>query len=428
MTLARTAAVICAVASSAGLIAAQSDDGQFSGSLDHRAIRYSTTTTTDAVAELSRRMASGGATLTFEPEFGYLRSVLAALNVPIESQLLVFSKTSLQGTFISPATPRAIFFNDSVAVGWIPRAPLLEIAALDPEQGMIFYGLSRQLGAPTLRRMDATCLSCHVSPSTLGVPGIAVGSITPQLDGSPAMDEAFTTDHRTPLPKRWGGWYVTGTHGAVRHRGNAFRLQDRAEVEVGPQSLNVESLGSRLDMSRYPGRHSDIAALLVLDHQAHMTNLLTRLGWEARIALDQSPEVADRLLTGLVREVVDYMLFIDEVPFESPIRGRSGFAERFAAQVRRDSRGRSLKDLDLMVRLLRYPCSYMIDTAAFDRLPPVAKQAVYRRMWAILSGDDRSTRYRRLSLEDRRTIVEILGDTKRDLPAFFKRAAHDVLN
>jgi hypothetical protein len=423
MTLARAAAVICVLVSSAGLIAAQSDDGQFSGSLDHRAIRYSTAATTDAVAQLSRRMASGGATLTFDPEYGYLRAVLAALNVSIESQLLVFSKTSLQGSFISPATPRAIFFNDSVAVGWIPRAPLLEIAALDPEQGMIFYGLARQFGAPTLRRMDATCLSCHVSPSTLGVPGIAVGSTVPRANGTLSVTNAFTTDHRTPLPKRWGGWYVTGTHGTARHNGNAFAAPDASEVTVGPASLNVETLGERLDLSRYPAPHSDIAAMLVLDHQAHMTNLLTRLGWEARIALDQSPEAAERLLAGIVREVVDYLLFVDEAPLEAPIRGRSGFAESFAARGKRDSRGRSLKDLDLTSRLLRYPCSYMIDSDSFNRLPAVAKQAVYRRMWTILSGEDRSARYRRLSPEDRRAIIEILGGTKRDLPPFFTPAA-----
>ena len=423
MTIARAAAVIAALASSTGLIAAQSDDGQFSSSLDHPAIRYSATTTTDAVAQLSRRMASGGVALTFEPEVGYLRSVLAALDVPLDSQRLVFSKTSLQGSFISPATPRAIFFNDSVAVGWIPRAPLLEIAALDPEQGMIFYGLARQFGTPTLRRMDATCLSCHVSPNTLGVPGIAVGSIIPHADGSPSVADAFTTDHRTPLPKRWGGWFVTGTHGGARHRGNAFAAPDSADVASGPASLNVETLGTRLDLSRYPVQHSDIAAMLVLDHQAHMTNLLTRLGWEARIALADSPEAADRLLAGIVREVVDYMLFVDEAPLEAPIRGRSGFAEHFAARGTRDSRGRSLKDLDLTVRLLRYPCSYMIDTASFDRLPAIARQAVYRRMWSILSGDDRSARYRRLSPADRQTIIEILGDTKRDLPPFFRSAA-----
>ena len=423
MTFARAAAVICAVTLCAGLIAAQSDDGQFSGSRDHPAIRYSTAKTTDAVGELGGRMASGAATLTFEPEFGYLRSVLAALDVPVESQLLVFSKTSLQGSFISPATPRAIFFNDSVAVAWIPRAPLLEIAALDPEQGMIFYGLARQFGAATLRRMDATCLTCHVSPSTLGVPGIAVGSIVPQADGSPSVADALTTDHRTPLAKRWGGWYVTGTHGSVRHRGNAFAAPATSAVAVGPASLNVETLASRLDLSRYPAPHSDIAALLVLDHQAHMTNLLTRLGWEARIALDESPERAERQLAGIVQEMVDYMLFVDEAPLESPIRGRSGFAERFAARGRRDSRGRSLQDLDLSVRLFRYPCSYMIHSAAFDRLPAIAKEAVYQRMWAVLSGDDRSARYRHLSAEDRRAILEILGDTKPDWARFFRLRA-----
>ncbi len=361
-------------------------------------------------------------TLEFERPFGYLRSVLAALEIPIESQVLVFSKTSLQSQLIGPASPRAIFFNDTVAVGWIPRAPLLEIASQDPEQGVLFYGLSSQAhGDPPLQRMDRTCLVCHVSASTLGVPGIAVGSIAPGQDGLPSSAPAYTTDHRTPMAKRWGGWFVTGTHGPTRHRGNAFLAADAADdVVVGPDSLNVESLDRWFDVGKYPARHSDIAALMVLEHQGHMTNLLTRLGWEARIALYDNPQAAETTLDPIVREVVDYMLFVDEAALAAPVRSSSGFVESFAARGMRDSRGRSLKTLDLQTRLLRYPCSFMIYTPAFDRLPSLAKQAVYQRMWAILTGEDAANRYRRLSAEDRRAVIEILSETKSDLPSYFK--------
>jgi hypothetical protein len=91
----------------------------------------------------------------------------------------------------------------------------------------------------------------------------------------------------------------------------------------------------------------------------------------------------------------------------------------FAARGPRDSRGRSLRDLDLRTRLMRYPCSYLIYSEPFDALPPAAKQAVYARVWAVLSGAVRDGRYDRLTAADRQAVVDILRETKPDLPAYF---------
>ena len=113
------------------------------------------------------------------------------------------------------------------------------------------------------------------------------------------------------------------------------------------------------------------------------------------------------------------MLFIDEAPLPGPVAGTTAFAANFNASGRRDSRGRSLRDLDLHRRLLKYPCSYLIYSEPFDRMPPAARAVVYARLWEVLSGRERSERYNVLSAADRQAILEILRETKPDLPEYF---------
>jgi hypothetical protein len=203
---------------------------------------------------------------------------------------------------------------------------------------------------------------------------------------------------------------------------------------VSDATLNVGSLKSRFETQAYLSPHSDIVALMVLDHQAHMTNLLTRMGWETRLALhqeqlmqnspdyppDQDPDLLSHRLADAAREFVDYLLFIDEATLTGKIQGTSGFAEKFAAQGPRDGQGRSLRQFDLEKRLFRYPCSFMIYSRAFDGLPAEAREAIYQRMWRVLSGEEKGERYARLSLSDRRDIVEILRETKKGLPDYFQ--------
>jgi hypothetical protein len=376
--------------------------GVFSGALDHPAIEYSKRPAHDPVAALNRKL-DEGKTLDFEPVHGYLRAVLAALRIPVESQIAVFAKSSFQQHLINPANARAIYFNDSVAVGWVRGGPLLEIASEDPEQGTIFYTLNQWKSAsPRLKRRD-DCLICHESYDTMGVPGMLLRSVYPAPNGF-VMRElgSYNVDHRVAFAHRWGGFFVTGKTDALSHLGNAAFKSDN-EVE------SVET-----NLKGYLSPSSDIVALMVFDHQMHLTNLLTRIGWETRFARYEKTMTPEKL-AGMAAEIVDYMLFVDEARISSPVEGTSGFAEKFAAQGPFDSKGRSLRQFDLRRRMMRYPCSYMLYSAAFDGLPAEAKDAIYRRMWRVLSGEERSL----LSIEDRQSIVEILRETKKDLPQFF---------
>jgi hypothetical protein len=357
-----------------------------------------------------------------------LRSALEALQIPVDSQLLVFSRASLQRRRINEQNPRALFFNDRVALGWVRDGDVLEVATHDASAGVVFYTLEQRpdatTGPPQFKRAFE-CLGCHVTGNTLGVPGLLMFSTTrpepSQFSGLPRP-----IDQGDSLRQRFGGWFVTGSTGAVQHLGNdVTALDGRANREL----VSVEGL---FDADGYRALSSDIVAHLVLTHQAGMTNHLTRAGWEATAAdpslhptLTSTPGQEARIaavMSGVATEVVDYLLFIDEAKLTDRVRGGSGFAERFSASGPRDRKGRSLYELDLSRRLMKYPCSYLIYSPAFDALPPLAKEPIYRRMWEVLSGQEQDPRYQSvLSHADRQAIVEILRDTKKDLPGYFQK-------
>jgi len=392
--------------------------------LDHPAILYSRSRpVSDPVGLLNMKLRQGSAQLRFEGPQGYLRSVLQALRVPVESQVAVFSKNSQQAILIGPTNPRTIFFNDSVSVAWM-YGGFIELASHDPQQGVIFYTLAQeQVDKPSFQRRDE-CLRCHVSDASLGVPGMMVRSMFTAPDGRPRLIMgAFVTDHRSPLENRWGGYYVTGAAADVRHMGNAFAT-DEDQLAITPKTLRVATLEGRFDTSHYLSPYSDVGALMVFDHQMYMMNLITRVGWEVRAAKYDAEHGRrvdlDQILRETAQEFVDYLCLIDEAPFTAPLQAApsersSGFAKVFAAQGPFDRNGRSLRELDLRARLFRYPCSYMIYSEAFDTLPAEAKAAIYERLGRVLSGSLPENRYQRLSLADRRAIIEILRDTKPDL-------------
>ena len=396
------------------VVSAQFDDSPLD--LDHPAITYRTRQSTNVVDTLSARVQAGQVNLPYEDTTGYLKPVLDALNVSVDSQMVVFSKTSLQLNNIQPRNPRVIYFNDSVAVAWV-RGGFIEIAAHDPAQGAVFYRVLRAVTGPPAFFRDDSCLSCHNAFATLNVPGFLAKSVPSAVDGSglPWLGN-YLTDHRSPIVERWAGWYVTGKTGTIRHLGNAPLANRNADdLTIDAANLNLADLRSRFDTSGYLSPHSDVVALLVFDHQIRMMNLLTRIGWQARtLAHDGRSEPA--IVTGLrdiASETVDYMLFVDEAPL-SGVSGTSGFAESFGKRGPRDSKGRSLRDFDLKQRLFTNPCSYMIYSEAFERLPPAAKRAIYQRLWEVLSGRVRAPKYARLSSADRDRIIEILRETKRD--------------
>jgi hypothetical protein len=411
-----------AVAAGAVLVSAQSTTVWVPR--DHPAIQYSTRAPNDAVVDLNASIQKGTARLDFEPlPRGYLASVLKALDIPISSQTLVFSENSLQRSHISKATPRAVYFNDTVSVAWAKGAETIEVTAVDPTQAVHFYSIPQtQQAKPRFIHRNKDCLQCHLMPQTHGVPGVFTMSVLPLSDNKNDYAQGWEADHRTPYEDRWGGWYVTGAQVPAEHLGNVPVLhvpKSYVRADVAPKLPTAIGV---FDTTPYLSPHSDVVALMVLNHQTRLTNLLTRLGWQWRIAAHDAPtrssippDVRDT-----ASELVDYMLFVDEAPLPSPVRGSSAFSTDFAAKGPRDSKGRSLRDLDLTRRLLRYPCSYMIYTDAFDALPPPVKAIVYDGMWRILSGVEKAPEYVKLSSADRRAIIEILRETKKDLPAYFR--------
>lgn len=385
------------------------------------AIAYDTTDGNDAIARVNKRLADGSLTLKFDRENGgYLHSALGALALPVESQGLVFSKTSFQGELVNVRNPRAIYFNDTTALGWIRGSDMLEAASLDARQGVLFYYLKQEAtGRPRFQRSNE-CLACHLSWDTLGVPGLMVQSVNPLPDETSYV-VGFSNNHASPWSQRFGGWFVTGAYGRAPHMGNVSVMpEDKGKLKV-PDTRALATVEGLFDLKQYPTPHSDVVSLLVLAHQVGMTNHLTRLGWEARVAATKPSDADARArVKEAAQDFVDYLLFVDEEPLRGPVRGTSGFAEKFSAQGPKDSKGRSLHALDLQTRLLKYPCSYLIYTDAFDALLPAAKEAVYSRMWQILSGAETNRRYTRLKPADRTAVIEILRETKPDLPAYFR--------
>jgi hypothetical protein len=391
---------------------------------DHPAIQYSSRAPREAIVTLNESIASGKVSLAFEPlPRGYLASVLKALDISPSSQALVFSENSLQRAHISKAAPRAIYFNDTVAVAWAKGAETIEATALDSTQGVHFYSIPQTRSAkPQFVRRNADCLQCHLLTQTHGVPGVLTMSVLPLSDNKNDYAQGWEVDHRTPIEDRWGGWYVTGAQMPAKQLGNVPVLhvpKSYVRADVAPK---LTAVSEAFDSTTHLTPHSDVVALMVLNHQTRMVNLLTRLGWQSRIAAHggATKGVLPAHVRDTANELVDYMLFVDEAALPTPVRGLSSFTKDFPAKGPRDSKGRSLRDLDLTRRLLRYPCSYMIYTDAFDALPPATLAMVYERMWAILSGKVTDPEYAKISPADRRAIIEILRETKKNLPAYWR--------
>jgi hypothetical protein len=387
----------------------------------------------DPVAQLQARLDRGATTLEWEPRNSYLKSVLDHLKIGVSSQTLVFSKTSFQYRKITPQTPRALYFNDDVYVGKVHDGKAIEIISFDARQGAIFYLLDEhQVERPTFQRAELDCTVCHVAAGTRNVPGVLIRSIFPTPTGTQAgQTPSYFTGNQSPLSERFGGWYVTGTHGTQTHMGNVS-VQDREHPEVLDRAAgaNVTDLSTRLDTSAYLSPHSDIVAQLVQAHQTQMHNLITLTNYQTRIALYE--EAARNRAAGLpegtlsaaarakyerpAEELVRYLVFADEAPLEAAVQGTAGFAEEFAARGPRDAHGRSLRDFDLQTRLFKYRVSYLIYTDAFDALPEPAKSYVSHRLLEILQGSAETDEFWDFATKDRQAALEILRQTRPNLP------------
>jgi hypothetical protein len=406
-------------------------------SYEDEPINYLKAPVDDPVARLQKKIDRGECTPSRDDRTGYLKWVLDALDIPVSSQTLVFSKTSFQLAKISPRTPRAIYFNDSTYIGYVKGGDVIELSTVDPLQGAVFYLLSQDPGEkPVFERKTHECLQCHASPKTLDVPGHFVRSIYPSRSGLPVFNAgSFTTSHESPISERWGGWYVGGTHGRMRHLGNVFVTNkenpEKLDVDAG---ANVVDLCKRFQTSGYLSSHSDIVALLTLEHQTQMHNYITQANYETRRALayqeglnkafgDPAGTIGEstrRRIENSSEKLVRYMLFVDEAKWTDPISGTSTFSVDFSVRGKKDPKGRSLRDFDLKTRLFRYPCSYEIYSEAFDALPSICRDHVLKRIYEILSGKDQTREFARIDQETRRAILEILRSTKSALPTYWK--------
>ena len=381
----------------------------------------------DPVAALDRRLADSAARLRFDPQWGYLPAVLDALHIHRSSQVLVFSKTSAQFRWITPRNPRAIYFNDEVYVGWVPRAPFLEVSAATASGGAAFYTVrQRPVERPRFVRDNGSCLQCHESHRTLGVPGHLTRSVFPAPDGLPHFSlGTVNVDHTTPVAERWGGWFVTGSIGMI-HRGNA----------VGPEASFPEFSEGGLARpperhfrsDRYLTPHSDVVAHLVLAHQTRVHNAIAKASIEARAAIAYRDEMerlfgepsattlasVERRIRRPAESLVRDLLMVGEARLSGPVAGDSGFSSHFQGRDVRDASGRSLRDLDLHSRLFRFPCSFLIRSPSFAGLPARVREYVERRIGEILAGHDSTGAFSHLSAADRRNLGDLLSPYRRD--------------
>jgi hypothetical protein len=411
------------------------------GDIESDPINYSTALTANAISRLEQRLTAGKTTLNYEPNFGYLRSLLRELNVPQTSQTLVFSKTSLQRHRIGPSRPRAIYFGDDAYVGFCQGGDVLEVTAVDPSLGAVFYTLDQKSPErPRFTRQIDTCTICHSSSANQGLPGNLVRSLYSDENGLPILTAgSHRIDHTSPLELRWGGWYVTGTSGMQKHMGNLVLHgnQDSTRVD-NTKGMNITDLNDRFKTKAYLTPHSDIVALMVLEHQTEMQNLIGRANLLTRTALFEEASINQALgrppdyrsdsttsrINSAGEALVKYMLFSGEAKLTESVHGTSRFAEEFSRRGPRDQRGRSLRNLDLEHRLFVYPCSYLIYSESFDALPAPIRDYVYGRLWEVLSGTDTSENFRHLTAADRRDILEILRETKSNLPISWRVNTH----
>ncbi|MDF1739947.1 MAG: hypothetical protein P1U86_12370 [Verrucomicrobiales bacterium] len=370
-----------------------------------------------------------------------LAEFLEALEVPIESQVLVFSKTSAQNSRISPETPRALYFSDDVYIGWVQGGEI-EIASFDPKLGLVFHMLKlteREADAPPVLNRERSCLNCHAGSSNHHFPGLMVRSVFPQNTGQPLFQAGtFHTRHDSPIDERWGGWYVSGEVEDQRHMGNAVahsELRD-VEIELEPMGAAEALISEFFNSDPYlNGPQSDVVALMVLEHQVGVHNALVEANLTTRSTLHRHREMQkafgesvdaplsetnQRVLKSQSDRVLKQLLFADEFQLPAGVEGSEAFQRAFAANERKSEEGRSLKDFRLYERLMKYRCSHLIYSDAFGDLPDIIRTLVLEDLHSILTKPDSHPDFAYLSDSEREHIFQILSETMEGLPPVWK--------
>ena len=405
--------------------------GQDTPDYEQPPVSYSATTPHDALAKLRQRIDSGELAFAGSDKQALL-TLLDALGVPVASQILVFSKTSLQRARIRPDHPRALYFSDSVYVGWVPGG-LLEVTAIDAQLGPIFYSLALDAlrkQPPTIQR-DSDCLRCHGGTFVRDIPGLFARSLFPDAKGEPMLRHGTVlVDDETPFEQRWGGWYVTGYQGKPAHRGNVCASEAGEQLVFSPTPQRPEKLTGLFPTDDYPKATSDVVALLVFQHQLAMHNSITSaalmyrkmLAYQHELQANLKEPVTDepaydsvkKVVSGVTQDVVDHLLFRRAVALPEGIVGNPDFKQAFALGAPRSAAGYSLKDLQLHERLMLQRCSFLIYSESFLALPPTLKNCILERLFAALRSHDPKDRYSYLPAEEKHRILDILIETHPD--------------
>jgi hypothetical protein len=410
---------------------------------EYPVIQYSGPATQNRVWRLQQKLNSGAVKLEWEPRGGYLRSLLKALEVDVGSQTMVFSKTSLQTTKISEQAPRALYYNDDTYVGYVQHSDLLELAAVDAQAGIVFFGLcNSQEHAPVMEREGGRCLTCHDTYSMMGggVPRVLAMSAPVDVpEDTRTYSSATEVDDRTPISQRWGGWYVSGWYlpgkkGPVDHFGNLpLRSESGSNPADNRQLIALKStrdnrgnLKGYFDTDAYLSDKSDVGALLVLEHQVHVQNLITRVNFKVRTIMSREAEKAveaprswdavnaqdKAAIKAIIEPLVRALFMAEMVSLDGEVVSNSGFGDKFPKMGPHDSQGRSLRDLQLDGRLFRHPLSYMIYSESFETLPQYVHDYIDGRIVEVLRGTDTTGLSAKLSAADRTAISQILSETR----------------
>ena len=373
-----------------------------------------------------------------------LLELLARLKVPLESQVLVFSKTSAQNSHIAPNTPRALYYSDDVYVGWVQGGEI-EVASLDKRLGMVFHLIkltSREDHRPPELVRERSCLNCHAGSSNQDLPGLMVRSVYPSDSGLPLFEAGtFHTRQSSPISERWGGWYVTGEVESKSHLGNAIATV--VNNKFGGVELQhfangrVDKLDSLFNASPYPnGGQSDVVALMVLEHQAGVHNVLVEANLTTQATLYRHAEMKkafgepvnsslsetnERILDRMAEKVLHEMLYVDEIEVPGGIEGSATFQRAFKANARKSADGRSLKDFRLYGRLMKYRCSHLIYSEAFEDLPEAMRSRILDKLHSILTEPASWPDYAHLAESERGHLLTIIGETVPNLPPSWKK-------
>ncbi len=389
-------------------------------------LRYSDTRASDPIAKPTAGLTHGTRAIKGNSPLEKLRYILNLLQIPEESQILVYSKTSHQNALIQPGNPRSLFFNENAYVGYVPGGDI-EVIAHDPLLGSIYYLIETGTPSrpPRISRDTSQCLSCHGTTRTESAPGVLIRSVFPDADGHPMLAMGtFRIDHTSPIRERWGGYYVTGSS-ALPHLGNRV-YQESARRSFPTDSPQLDSLAGTIDTSRYPRATSDIVSLMVLEHQCAVHNHLAsaaltyrRAHWFAKSidpASDPDTGTAGRLADEAAQKIVDLLLFENEASLgDGGIEGDPAFQDAFTRRFPKSADGRSLADFQLNDRIFKHRCSYMVYSSTFDSLPPRIKSAVISRLRHILESDPSPENHPSIHSIERRKILSILSET---LPAW----------